>query len=577
MAPPNPADPPPVAGEGDEGRANLIVRAAESYLETVEPAAREAILADRDALQVNPGRIPARHYARADDKSFEGLFRSILADHKGLAKDITESDFRKALQTLREAPVRSDPGEVRVSAPTHFGQQDLKKEDLDAWRRFNSDSKGGLDLRSLFEYVCSYHEERGNIFSEDSLRRHLYILVPKNHMTSLAWKVKRMYSLQKIFDECLLAADNVKTEEELRNDIEKTLDNPKDVLEALRKTMELLEQCPNGGDTLDQDCLREAKRLVKRLGGPNLSNQVLALFQNEQTHDFSTYYAVIKKYFTEILKELTQKPKGRAHAIDEIPDIPDEKGAPGKEGRPIQTSTTPPAQPGPSAQSSLEETKLLLQEILSKLNGPTQQVSNLYPVVQQVAPAQNQGGARPKSKASNKKKKNRSRDGYSYHVANMPYKDRPCALHENGNHTNSACARQQAVPCALHADHSAAWCPRLEDAYYHPPALVVYNSDSPLAKQACLAAGGVVSQGNRSTHRGRGGHYDHRPPQHPMALTSPAPMALAGPPSYGVPTQGQPAMGQPGPRADPHGRLGQVNAVAEKLAELTTILKGMDD
>ena len=475
MAPPNPIDPPPAVGEGEEGRANFRDRAAESYLESMDPAAREAILADRDTLQVNPGRIPARHYARADDKSFEGLFRAILADHKGLAKDITESDFRRALQALREAPARGDPGEVHVAAPTHFGQQDLKKEDLDAWRRFNSDSKGGLDLRSIFEYVCSYHVERGNIFSEDSLRRHLYILVPKKHMTSLAWKVKRMYSLQKIFDECLISSVDVKTEEELRNDIEKTLENPRDVISALRKTMELLEQCPNGGDTLDNDCLREAKRLIKRLGGPELSNQVLALFQKEPVLDFASYFSIIKKYFTEILNELSQKPqKVRAHNIGEVEPCatPHEREASSSHGSQIQTGATPTAQPEPGASSSAEKTETaILLEILARLNGQpnAQQVSNVYPVAQQ------------------------------YSV-------------------------------------------------------------------------GVVSQGNRSLHRGRRGHYDHRPSQHPMVLTSPAPMALAGPPAYGPP----PATEQQGQRGDQHSRIGQVNAVAAKLAELTAILKSMD-
>ena len=91
----------------------------------------------------------------------------------------------------------------------------------------------------------------------------------------------------------------------------------------------------------------------------------------------------------------------------------------------------------------------------------------------------------------------------------------------------------------------------------------------PVAQQYSV---GVVSQGNRSLHRGRRGHYDHRPSQHPMVLTSPAPMALAGPPAYGPP----PATEQQGQRGDQHSRIGQVNAVAAKLAELTAILKSMD-
>merc|ERR1711860_385005 len=60
----------------------------------------------------------------------------------------------------------------------------------------------------------------------------------------------------------------VMSAEEIKLEVERTLANPSDPIAALRSVLALLEKNPASNTTsLDSQCLDEAKRMVRRLGG----------------------------------------------------------------------------------------------------------------------------------------------------------------------------------------------------------------------------------------------------------------------------------------------------------------------
>ena len=306
------------AGPGNQGgEGSMMDRWAEGFLSSVDPQVKAKILemANEDSLQLNPNKVPARVFASESNRSLEGIVRALLAEHKGLAKDVTEQDLQQALATFSKVPRRGDDT-MSVPAPTSFGTKELGPKDLDCWRRFTNDTRSGLDLRSILEWVTAFQMDHKNMFTEDTLRKHLYILVPKTCLPSLSWKVKRSYPLQKIFDELLLTTNALRSEEEIRAEIEAELANPKDVLAAMRNVLALLETCPGDARDLDKDCLRESQRLIKRIGGARLANAVKSLFLHEPASDYATYYSVVKTNFTEEIKDLTTTRKGRAHHME---------------------------------------------------------------------------------------------------------------------------------------------------------------------------------------------------------------------------------------------------------------------
>ena len=484
---------------------SIVDKVANSIFNGMNESAKQQIreLHEHDAVTFNPAVLPAGLSASAENTSLSGILRSLLSTHQGPLADITETQLAKALSSFTTQP--QDKGElVKVLAPTEFGSAELTEADQNAWRSWAKDAKSGIDLAAIFRYCTRYHQERNCRFSEKSLRENLIILCPREIISSLNSKVEKGYGLQRIFDDLLLLSDSIMSSEEIRLEVERVLAHPSDPIAALRTVLSLLEKNPTSSNAaLDAECLAEAKRLVRRLGGNNLYGNVEALFLHRRSQDFINYYDILKSVYAPELTRLAKTNKSKLHHVDDSLETSsfspdkleaaidskfsqyleqmDQKFEKFREQQPPQptqpASQTPTQPPPPQEHPEGSMHTLLMNQLLHNIQAQNYQQSPKNKV---------------RSDKSQKSRRNRPQDG-----SRTQYKHKLCGLHALPNHTNQECRRQKAWPCPLHGpDHHAGQCHRVGD-YIHIPNLTVYSSDSERAQFLCTAAGYAVTPSDR--------------------------------------------------------------------------------
>ena len=308
----------------DTSKMDFLERAAAALFKKLDGEAKDRFreLHEAQALSFNPAVLPAGISATSNNTSLGGILRSLLSTHKGPLSNLTEAELTKALSDLRTS---SEPNDlIKVNAPTEFGSAEFTSEDQSAWRNWAKDSKHGMDLVAIFRFCTRYHNERQCKFSEKTLRDHLYILCPREVMSPLNSKVDRGFSLQRIFDDLLLITDSVMSAEEIKLEVERTLANHSEPIAALRSVLALLEKNPACNTTsLDSQCLDEAKRMVRRLGGNSLYGSVEALFLHRPAKDFLNYFDILKSVYPQELSRLAKGSKSKFHHMS-ASDEPEE-------------------------------------------------------------------------------------------------------------------------------------------------------------------------------------------------------------------------------------------------------------
>ena len=621
----SPSDPPKI---------DFLERAAAALFKKLDGEAKDRFreLHEAQALSFNPAVLPAGISATSNNTSLGGILRSLLSTHKGPLSNLTEAELTKALSDLKTSS--SEPSDlIKVNAPSEFGSAEFTIEDQTAWRNWAKDSKHGMDLVAIFKFCTRYHHERQCKFSEKTLRDHLYILCPREVMSPLNSKVDRGFSLQRIFDDLLLITDSVMSAEEIKLEVERTLANPSDPIAALRSVLALLEKNPASNTTsLDSQCLDEAKRMVRRLGGNSLYGSVEALFLHRTAKDFLNYFDILKSVYPQELSRLAKGSKAKIHHVstsedpvedlkptidtltsalmtpfnsqfklmrDEIQELKDRSSA-AATARPVNSADPPPP---PQAACNIDND---LARRLSLIEGQQQQLMLHNIQAQLPTPPQ---GARNKIKSdrSQRSRRNKPQDG-----SRPPYKLKLCGLHVSPNHSNQECRRQKAWPCPLHgSEHHAGQCHRAGD-YIHIPNMTVYSTDSETAQLLCNAAGGTITPSDRPSrpppppdfHQAPRHSYPqypqapytyaqygpkvptappaplhYRPPlyeprqAHPMDLASNAPMQLNHIPN--LPSTNLPSIGQDAVSASSNlPKPPSTSVLGEKFSELSNLLRG---
>ena len=238
---------------GTKTGSSFIDKAASSILGDLDSATKEQIrrLQDQQAVTINPAVLPAGLNASTDNKSLSGILRSLLSTHDCPLSNLTENQLQTALSGLNASHAKNDL--TQVLAPEQFGSAELTVEDQTLWRNWAKDSKNSMDLTSIFRFCSRFHQERNCKFSEQSLRDNLYIICPREIMSSLTNKVDKGFPLQKIFNDFLLISDSIQSPEEIRLEVERVLANPEDPIAALRQVLSLLEKNPMiDNQSLDQ-------------------------------------------------------------------------------------------------------------------------------------------------------------------------------------------------------------------------------------------------------------------------------------------------------------------------------------
>ena len=613
MNPDNEAAGPSGNSAPQEGHPSRIERLSQRYLDSLEAPLRAKILElrDRNLLDLNSEYLPARHGLGDEVRDLEDLFRGFLANAPpGPVKDLSEAKLADFMRQLRP-PAQVSSDRCYVPAPTSFGTEDLSAKDLDIVRKFRSDARGQMDIKEMLLWYSDFHRvKNGGRFSEKSLAENLMVLVPDNLVAGLAQKVRRGYSLERLFNDLCMASSDLLSEDDFRNQIDRLLDNPKNPLAAIKEVLNLTSNCPSPSEALGAEMLRECRKMIKRICPSMLFNIIENRFNLERVPDLISYYEVLRRNFQDDLLEAAKGKLKKIHHLAEASDLQEEEGGHQRADEASRRTEQAMAQvlqdvnalkvevkEGISNQLEAKLKDLHLVEILDKISlvhnvAPSAPPAPIHPPTQPIPPGvaasrafgvtggplpatwvpqqqphgNNNYGQRPKKPRSRK-------SGKRY----LPYSERICFLHASNSHTNGSCSRQLAVACPRHPlAHAAGACNRTDKGYIHIPGLKIYATDNLLAQQAALEAGQPIqpSQG------GYGGQPNVRQPLYypqvaplPTQLTAQAPLALAGPqmapeiPAHHLQSL-EPASGVPSEKP-------QLEGLAQQLANLSAVAKAL--
>ena len=478
---------------GTKTGSSLLDKAFSTFLGNLDSATKEQLrqLQEQQAVTVNQAVLPAGLNASADNTSLSGILRSLLSTHEGPLAGLTENQLQTALSDLNAHSTANYFAQVQ--APGQFGSAELTTEDQAVWRNWARDSKNSMDLTSIFRFLCRYHQERNCKFSEKSLRENLYIICPREIMSSLSTKVNNNFPLQQIFNDLLLISDSIRSPEEIKLEVERILADPQDPIDALRQVLSLSEKCPNlDNQSLDSACLSEARRMIRRLGGNHLYGNVEALFLHRPVKDFINYYDVLKSIYPQELLRLarTNKP----HKFLHIPPQSEIAKKP--------------------SDANVENLVAVFSKLHDKLRELEQKVNALpinKPVIPKAYPPSYPTAQNTSSPIDNhflnrltqlEDQQQQHQSLLMHHVPNpnipiphhqRPYNQRLCGIHLSRHlHSNAECTKQQLFPCPLPGhDDQASDCSQPRD-YMHIPGIKIYNSHSAMARRKCEGVGEVV-------------------------------------------------------------------------------------
>ena len=293
-----------------EGRPSRMEKLGQRYLDSLEGPLRDKILElkDQNLLNLNSKYLPARHGFGDEVRDLEDLFRGLLASAPvGPVKDLSEAQLAELMRQLRP-PARASSDRCYVPAPTSFGTSDLSAKDLDVIRKYWADARGKIDVREMLLWYSDFHKVKNSSrFSERTLAENLMVLVPDNLVAGLSQKVRRGYSLERLFNDLCMASSDLLSEDDVRNRIDHLLDDPKDPVKAIKAVLDLTSHCPVPSETLGAEMLRECRKFIKRISPNMLFHIIETRFNLERVQDLISYYEVLRCNFQEDLLEAANR------------------------------------------------------------------------------------------------------------------------------------------------------------------------------------------------------------------------------------------------------------------------------
>ena len=137
----------------------------------------------------NHKNTPYNHRKIPDD-FIPGLYTlaNLLQDNPGVDDIVDEITLPNHLNMIHQTvpdfefiPHQS----VRVRAPTKFGHLRLSEEDQDTIIQFANTNRKNLTADMGLIFITNYQEQHNNKFTEDSLRGHLPIILPREHAADI--------------------------------------------------------------------------------------------------------------------------------------------------------------------------------------------------------------------------------------------------------------------------------------------------------------------------------------------------------------------------------------------------------
>jgi hypothetical protein len=431
-------------------------------------------LAKENRISINSDHLPARLVDDGNVSSLTGFLRALVSESSGKLKELSEAELSKVVGQLDLNRPKPDSNIARVCAPEVFGATELSKADLEEWRVFRKDTREGQDLNMVLDFLVSFHKREGQKYTESTLRENMFRIIPKHLISKLYLRVKKGARIQAIFDELVLFDKKMLSQDEIRTACEKLLSSTNDPLGAFEEIQNMMSSGIGDLDRIDDNCLLECKRYIKRVGGESFFNAVESMHRHCEESNFLTYYATLKRYFSSDLQSFANA-RRKVHNVYGAFDT-------AEEGRNDSIRAVHDHQ----QREILQEMKKMVEEVKK-----SQKVNNIPQINPPVQPAQTQGTGGPcfacgstqhqkrdcpKAQAGQGNRNNqagRNQGGFQTQSGwgNLMYADQHCRVHPYNKHTNRECYTQQVQGCPTHqGNHAASEC-RRKGTDTSPPAM----------------------------------------------------------------------------------------------------------
>ena len=350
-----------------------------------------------------------------------------------------------------------------ISPPKTFGTKKLTEDEITRLGSFRKDTRFSSTLEAHLQWLNQIAEECPHA-SEKSFIDSIHVCLPLPCLKDLEFlKRKTNSSLSDIYNymqthygTALSRAEVFKSLSDLTSSVGEV-----DPLTVLQKISMLLLQVTEDSEDCERAALRDSLSYLKILLRTEMFLNLTMFLGNG---DFGDLYRICKCDYKDILLSRYQEKRANSGKVrqvnkDSLPDSPDP---------PI--ATVPPP--------SIED---VVRQILGRNNQPLScfscgSNSHLLRECPSRQGQQNQASSPPRpvpQRSSSDKKSSSSR---------LPYAEQQCAVHQNSSHRNSACFKQQQIPCRIHnGSHSQAACKKVDQGKpksqnYPPPQPLFPNS-----------------------------------------------------------------------------------------------------
>ena len=427
--------------ETEKTKKSLIEKMGKSLLggENENSALLEQLVENK-GLHVDNRKLPAYVKYKSGEKTMKNILRGVCKDSPSLQK-VSEDDLDDILTAFVQNSATSLPQNY-VTPPTDFGFEELSSKDTENWRHFKKDVRESLTLEMSLDFLKNYHKGHQNKFSEATLIDHIHIILPNKALMALAHLRRQKATIGQIFAQLCFGYGTQKTIEELRDNIYELTDSSKPPLLVLEELNDLLQATGENIELINDLCLSEARRYLKKVAGQHLATTIENTFKLSQSTHFFEFYRIVKINFSDDLR------KKKLHHIDPTPPVSDDEKFKEFRGEIIDLLKTFKTEQ--SNQITEASKPPQTQKTCHQCNSPEHFVRECPFRVNKASRSNKSYNQQNFNK--NPPEKNPVRG----------YAALPCFIHTGGNHNNFNCFAQQG-PCNFsptHLSHKTGHCRR---------------------------------------------------------------------------------------------------------------------
>lgn len=381
--------------------------------------------------------------AKNNERTGQNIFRRLLdaqinpEEHREFLSSISAADITNMFKET--ARINLEDKGKHIQVPTRFGTQQLSDTDLSALRQFKKDHKNALSIEMSLDWITTYHLAHNCVFSEETWRVHLTILVPDECIQECILYRRKQMPLADIYRTLCENYGAKKTAPEISQEAKRlasSTKNPITLVEALHK---LLTVSGNEEDKADQTCYLIAHQHLEDHCSFSIiyavDNFATAISDTDQPNFFHLYRAM-RNYAIRIENEIKSNKRSNIHNIETVDSentlsaLLDSKLA--------------------QIQDNIDKVTTAMHEMKINTNKRCHQCGSESHLVREC----------PQRQANNQNT-NTSR----MPAQNQPlqgYAAEPCIMHPGGTHMNAMCILQKG-PCNYkpsHGGHSAGMCRR---------------------------------------------------------------------------------------------------------------------